>query len=122
MKYLHLAFAFLTISGFVLRGIWMLRGSSLSRHPLTRTVPHVIDALFLGTGIALVLQLQLAVLQNDWLLAKFAGLVIYIVLGAIALRHGKTMHARRLAFAGAVCAFFYIVGAAVSKSPLSWLA
>lgn len=122
MKYLHLTFALLTISGFIIRGIWMLRGSLLSQHPFTRIAPHVIDALFLVTGIALVLQLRLAVLQNGWLLAKFAGLVAYIVLGAIALRHGKTLRVRRLAFIGALFAFLYIVGAGFSKSALSWLA
>jgi len=122
MKNLHLTLAVLTIGGFVLRGIWMMRGSKLSQHAMTRIVPHVIDALFLGTGIALALQLHLPVLQNNWLLAKFAGLAIYIALGTIALRHGKTMRARCLAFAGAVFAFLYIVGTALTKSPLSWLA
>ena len=122
MKYLHLAFASLTICGFVVRGIWMMRGAKLSQHRLTRIAPHVIDALFLATGIALVLQLQLVVLQNSWLIAKFAGLLVYITLGSIALRHGKSMRVRKLAFAGAVLAFAYIVGAAINKSPLGWLA
>jgi uncharacterized membrane protein SirB2 len=121
MKNLHLTLAVLTISGFLLRGVWMLRGSKLSLHPLTRIAPHVIDTLFLATGIALVLQLHLAVLQNNWLIAKFAGL-LYIVLGSIALRHGTTMRIRTLAFAGAVLAFAYIAGAGVNKSPRSWLA
>lgn len=122
MKTFHLTLAVLTICGFVLRGIWMMRGSKLSQHAVTRIAPHVIDALFLGTGIALVLQLHLSVLHNHWLLAKFAGLAIYIALGTIALRHGKTMRVRCCAFAGAMFAFLYIVGAALTKSPLSWLA
>jgi uncharacterized membrane protein SirB2 len=122
MKTLHLTLALLTICGFLLRGVWMLRGSKLSQHPLPRIAPHIIDTLFLATGIALVLQLNLVVLQNSWLIAKFAGLLLYIALGAIALRHGKTMRIRTLAFAAAVLVFAYIAGAGANKSPLSWLA
>lgn len=122
MKNLHMLFAILTISGFVLRGIWMLRSSPLARHPVSRIAPHIVDTLFLATGIAMVVQMRLAVLQNSWLLAKFAGLAIYIVLGAIALRRGPTMRIRTVAFVGALLSFTYIVGAAINKSPLSWLA
>jgi len=122
MKTLHLSLALLTFCGFVIRGIWMLRASPLTQHPLTRIAPHVVDALFLASGIMLVLQLHLAVLQNSWLLAKFGGLIVYIVLGAIALRHGQTLRMRSLAFIGALLAFVYIIGAATNKSPCSWFA
>ena len=122
MKNLHMAFAVLTISGFVLRGFWMMRGSPWLAHPLVRLVPHVLDALFLVSGIILIRQLHLVVMQNPWLLAKFAALIVYIFLGAIALRHGRSLRTRVIAFAGALLAFAYIAGAALSKSPLSWLA
>jgi uncharacterized membrane protein SirB2 len=122
MKNLHLSFALLTICGFIVRGVWMLRASPLSQHALTRIAPHVIDTLFLATGIMLIVQLHLSVWQNSWLLAKFAGLLLYILLGAIALRRGQSLRIRGLAFGGALLAFAYIVGAAISKSPLSWLA
>lgn len=120
MKNLHQFFAILTITGFVVRAFWMMRSSPLLEHRATRTAPHVIDTLFLVSGIALVIQLQLAVLQNTWLLAKFAGLFVYIVLGAIALRRGPTKQVRILAFVGALLAFAYVVNTAISKSPLPW--
>jgi uncharacterized membrane protein SirB2 len=122
LKYAHLALAIVSISGFVLRGLWMMSGSALLGHKAVRIAPHVVDTLFLITGIALILQLALPVMQSPWLLAKFAGLVFYIVLGAIALRRGATMPIRQVAFVGALSAFAYIVGAAVSKSPASWIA
>lgn len=120
MKTLHQLFALLTISGFVLRGYWMYRASSLLQHRLTRVLPHVVDTLFLATGIALVVQLNLAVLQNQWLLAKFTGLFVYIVLGAIALRHGRNRQIRLTAFSGALLAFAYVVNTAISKSMWPW--
>lgn len=122
LKYAHLAFAITAISGFAVRGYWMLTESARLSARATRIAPHVIDALFLLTGIAMVYQLSLPVLQTPWLLAKFAGLAAYIVLGAIALRRGPTMQVRLIAFVGALSAFAYIAGAALSKSPLSWLA
>jgi uncharacterized membrane protein SirB2 len=121
LKYIHLALAITAISGFVVRGYWMLTESARLAARATRIGPHVIDALFLLTGIAMVYQLSLPVLQTPWLLAKFAGLFAYIVLGAIALRRGPTMQVRLIAFVGALSAFAYIAGAALSKSPLSWL-
>ena len=119
LKSTHTVFAILTISGFLLRGYWKLSGSTLSRHRVTRIAPHVIDALFLATGVALIIEIDLAVLQNAWLLAKFAGLLVYVGLGMVAMRFGRTSQVRMLAFVGAVAAFAYIVGAALWKSPLS---
>ena len=121
LKYAHLALALLSLTGFLLRGFWMIRASPLLDRRATRTVPHVVDTLFLLSGVALVLTLSLPVMQSPWLLAKFAGLVVYVVLGAIALRRGPTLAVRQIAFVGALSAFAYIVGAAVSKSPASWL-
>ena len=118
MRDLHQALAALTIAGFLLRAYWMLRSSPLLQHRLTRIAPHVIDTLFLATGIALIVQLNLAVLQNHWLVAKFAGLIVYIVLGAIALRYGRNRPIRLAAFVGALVAFAYVVNTALSKSPV----
>ena len=122
IKYAHLSLAILSVAGFLLRGFWMMTGSVLLGHKAVRIVPHVVDTLFFASGVALVVQLALPVMQSPWLLAKFAGLVVYIILGAIALRRGPTMPVRQLAFVGALSAFAYIVGAAVSKSPASWIA
>ncbi len=122
LKYAHLALAIVSIAGFMLRGIWMMRGSALLGHKAVRIAPHVVDTLFLVSGIALVVQLSLPVMQSPWLLAKFAGLLVYILLGTIALRRGPTMPARQVAFVAALSAFAYIAGAAVSKSPASWVA
>lgn len=121
LKYAHIALAFLSLTGFVLRGFWMMRGTALLDHRAVRTVPHVVDTLFLLSGIGLVLTLSLPVMQSPWLLSKLAGLVAYVVLGSIALRRGPTLAARQIAFVAALSAFAYIVGAAVSKSPASWL-
>ena len=77
---------------------------------------------FLASGIALVFSIDLKILQAPWLLAKLAGLILYIGLGMVAMRFGRTPETRLVAFVGAVATFAYIVGIAYSKSPASWLA
>ena len=126
--FLHVVFAATSIAGFCLRGYWMTAGSALLDRRLTRIAPHIIDTLFLASGIALVIMLGLNPMQHSWLLAKFTGLPVYIVLGAIALRGGRTLRSGRtqrirvIAMLAAMAVYAYIVGVAFSKSPQSWFA
>ncbi len=122
IKNIHVTFATLTIVGFVLRGYWRISGSNLHQHRAMKIVPHTVDALFLATGIWLVMMLNINPLQHPWLLAKFAAIFAYVGLGMIAFRFGHTPQIRSLAFVGAIASFAFVVGAALSKSPLSWLA
>lgn len=110
-----------TISGFLLRGYWMMTRSDKLQMKVTRIAPHIIDTLFLLSGIALVSTLHLNAFSEPWLLAKFVGLIGYIVLGTIAIKRGPTLKIRIVAFVGALAVFAYIAGVAVAKSPASWL-
>ena len=121
-KYVHVIAAVATISGFVLRGIWMLRASPNLQHPVAKIAPHILDTVFLLAGLGLLWLLHLNPLTQPWLLAKFAGLIAYILLGMIAIGRGPTKRIRTIAFISAVMAFAYVVGVATTKSPLSWLA
>ncbi|HSD69566.1 MAG TPA: SirB2 family protein [Woeseiaceae bacterium] len=121
LKNVHVGLAMLSIGGFLLRAYWMTRNSRMLDRRIVRILPHAIDTAFLLSGIALVLLLQLRVTQSPWLLAKLLALVAYIVCGTIALKRGRTLRIRLAALLLAVLTFAYIVGAAVNKSPGSWL-
>lgn len=121
LKSLHLLMAALSISGFAIRGYWMMTSSEYLSHRVVRVAPHIVDTLFLVSGIWLALMLSLNTFAAPWLLAKIVGLVLYIVLGTIALKRGPTLRIRAIAFVAALVTFAYIVGAAVTKSPSSWL-
>jgi len=121
IKSLHMITGVVTISGFILRGYWMMAQSDKLQLKVTRIAPHIIDTLFLLSGVALVWMLNLNVFSESWLLAKFAGLIGYIVLGTFAIKRGTTMQSRIIAFVGALAVFAYIVGVALAKSPASWL-
>lgn len=122
LKNLHVALAALTLSGFLLRAWWMLMHSDKLQLRAVRILPHIVDTLFLVSGIGLIFALRLPLAQSPWLIAKLVALVVYIVAGAIALKRGRTMRVRVTALAIALLAFGYIVGAAISKSAQSWLA
>ena len=122
IKNIHVTFATLTIIGFLLRAYWKASESNLHQNRATKIVPHTIDALFLATGIWLLMMLDMNPLQHPWLLAKFAAIFAYVGLGMVAFRFGRTPQIRSLAFVGAVASFAFVVGAALIKSPMSWLA
>jgi len=121
LKSVHAVTALVSILGFLLRGYWMLSANPALEARLTRILPHVIDTLFLVTGVLLLLQLGGGTLGSAWMLCKIAGLVVYIVLGTVAIKRGKTRTVRKTALAAALLVFAYIYGVALSKSPASWL-
>ncbi len=122
IKNIHIAFATLTIIGFLLRAYWKAIGSNLHQNRATKIVPHTIDAMFLATGIWLLMMLDMNPLQQPWLVAKFAAIFAYVGLGMVAFRFGRTPRIRSLAFVGALASFAFVVGAALNKNPMSWLA
>ena len=121
IKSLHTIAAFATLSGFIVRGYWMVSRSDNLNRTVTRIIPHIIDTILLVAAIALVMTLQLNVFAQPWLLAKITGLVIYIVLGTIAIKRGPSRQIRVIAFVSALSVFAYILGVAMTKSPASWL-
>jgi uncharacterized membrane protein SirB2 len=122
LNIVHVACAIASICGFMLRGYWMMTSSDLLQRKLTRIAPHIIDTLFLLSGITMLYMLSLNPLTQGWLVAKFGGLIAYILLGTIAIKRGPTMQIRMIAFVGAVSVFAYIAGVALSRSAASWLA
>lgn len=117
-KTLHIACATLSISGFLLRGYWMLVDSPWLRHRLTRVLPHINDTLLLLAAIVLAIEIQQYPLMNAWLTAKLIALVLYVVLGSIALKPGRSRGVRATALFAAVAVFAYIVAVALAHDPL----
>jgi uncharacterized membrane protein SirB2 len=55
-----------------------------------------------------------------WLTAKVLALVVYILLGSVALKRGKSLAIRATAYVAALLVFGYIVAVALTKNPLPW--
>ena len=59
--------------------------------------------------------------MHGWLTAKFFALILYIVLGTIALKRGKTRGQRIAAWIAALLVFGYMVAVAVTHDPFPFL-
>ncbi|MEN9467022.1 MAG: hypothetical protein RL081_1023 [Pseudomonadota bacterium] len=122
IKQLHITCAVISGSLFVLRGMWMLLRPELLQRRWVRVVPHVVDTLLLGSALTMVTLSGQYPFVLPWLTAKVVALLVYIVLGAVALKRGKTRAVRSMALVGAILVFGYIVAVALTRLvvPLSW--
>ncbi|HHI93881.1 MAG TPA: hypothetical protein ENK04_10295 [Gammaproteobacteria bacterium] len=120
IKWLHVACALLSGSGFFTRGILMMRESAWLQVRMVKIIPHVVDTLLLVSAIVLASQWGWAALQEPWLLAKIVALLVYIGLGMVALRLGRSKRVRVVAWLAAMFVFVYIVSVAVNKNPLAF--
>jgi len=119
LKHLHVSCAALSLGLFLLRGWWMVSKPARLQQRWVRILPHVIDTVLLASAIALMFIIRQWPFYQDWLTAKVIGLVIYIVLGTIALKRGRTLRVRLVAFFSAVAVFLWIVATARMHAP--WL-
>ena len=115
IKYLHISCAVLTLVGFMLRGYWMFVASPLLRTRVVRILPHAIDSVLLGSAIALVLISHQYPFVVNWVTAKVVLLVMYIGMGTIALKRGKTRRVRSFCFLLALLTISAIFAVAVTK-------
>ena len=121
LKMVHVTCVATSYMLFLLRGIWMIRGSALLQQLWVRIVPHVVDTVLLGSAIALAVAIGQYPLTDDWLSTKVAGLLLYIVLGSIALKRGRTRRVRVAFWIAAQAVFFYIVAVAITRRPLPFI-
>ncbi len=117
LKMIHVASIILSYLLFTLRGIWMMQDSCALQRRWVKIVPHVIDTVLLTSAIALVMMIQQDPVNNSWLSAKVAGLLLYIGLGMVALKYGKTRKVKIAAWVAAQSVFIYIVLVALTKNP-----
>jgi len=118
LKGLHITCAITSYTLFFLRGIWSFKGSPIMRQRWVRIVPHVVDTLLLACAIALTFAIHQYPIMDAWLTAKVIGLLLYIGLGFVALKFGKTRNIRILAWLLAQAVFAYIVLVAIDHNAM----
>ena len=115
IKHFHMGCAAMSGSLFLLRGYWMWSNPARLQQRWVRTAPHVIDTALLASALTMVVLSHQYPFVQGWLTAKVLALLLYIVLGTIALKRGKTRAVRVTAFAAAVTTFLYIGSVAFTK-------
>ncbi|MGH8762289.1 MAG: SirB2 family protein [Nitrosospira sp.] len=118
LKMIHVTSVAISYLLFSLRGVWMMQGSVALQQRWVKITPHVVDTVLLTSAIALAIMIHQDPINNSWLSAKVAGLLLYIGLGMMALKYGKTRKARISAWIAAQAVFLYIILVAVTKNPL----
>ena len=119
-KHLHMTCVGLSVLLFTARGLGMLVDAQWIRNKLMRVLPHIIDTALLLSAIALVIILQAYPFQSGWVNAKIIGLIVYIALGVVALKKGKTKKVRATAFILGLITVGYIACVAVTHNPMPW--
>lgn len=112
---MHVALAYLTVVGFVVRGIWSLTDSPLRTQRWVKIAPHVIDTLLLALGVAMAISLSISPLEG-WLAAKLLGLLAYIGFGVLTMR-ASARNLKVAGFAGSLASVGYVFAVAFSRSP-----
>ncbi len=112
----HLHIGLVTTSGllFAVRGAAVLAGQGWAMQTPWRRLSYGIDSLLLAAGVSLWVLLQLHPLHSPWLGTKLLLLLVYIVLGSLALKRGRTANVRRWAYAAALAT--YLCMAAVARN------
>jgi uncharacterized membrane protein SirB2 len=123
LRHAHIGLAILSVGLFALRGALVLAGGPARGNaaPL-RYASYAIDSLLLTAALMLMSALQLQPFATGWLGTKLALLVVYVALGSVALKRGRTPRARALAYVAALLTVAFLVSVARAHHPLGVLA
>lgn len=122
VKYVHVISVALSLTGFFLRGLLMIRASPLLAARWIKVLPHVNDTILLVAAVSLAAMSGQYPFVVGWVTAKVLGLVAYIILGSLALRAGSTREVRIVCWLAAMTVFAWIVSVALTRQPLGILA
>lgn len=118
----HLISIALSVGLLTLRFWWRYTQARLASARWTRIAPPVIDTVLLLSGVALIAKTHILPFteQGTWLTEKLFGVIIYIILGFIALdyRRARSQQARLIAFPLALVVLYIIIKLATTKIPL----
>lgn len=119
---LHLTSVALTISLFTLRYWWRWSNNPRFQARWVRVLPHIVDSVLLLSGVGLIAQTGYLpfTVKGAWLTEKLFGVIIYIVLGFIALgRHRpRGQQAGFIAFMLGLVVLYIIIKLAATKVPI----
>jgi uncharacterized membrane protein SirB2 len=117
LRHAHICFVILSIALFCLRGSLMLAGSQKMNGPVLRYASYTIDTGLLTAALMLTAVIHQYPFTTGWLTMKVVLLVLYVVLGSIALKRGATRRSRTLAFVAALVTVAFLVSVAVAHDP-----
>ena len=118
LRHAHIGLAILSVSLFTLRGCLMLAQSPSVHSAWLKYPSYLVDTLLLTLALMLMTVIHQYPLVTDWLTMKVTLLVVYVLLGSIALKRGRTRRVRIAAFVTALLTVGFLVTVARAHHPL----
>ena len=118
LRQAHIAFAVVSVSIFGLRGLLMLAGSAYANSAWLKYPSYTVDTLLLTAALMLTNVIHQYPFQAGWLTMKVLLLVVYVVLGSVALKRGRNRRARIGAFVAALLTVGFLFTVARAHHPL----
>lgn len=121
IKLLHITLVVCSGLLFAARGAGVLAGQTWPMRPAARWASVAIDTALLTAGITLWALLSLNPVSQPWLGAKLLLLMVYIVLGSLALKWAPRPGQRAVCFVAALAVYGLMASVAWSHQPLGAL-
>jgi uncharacterized membrane protein SirB2 len=118
LRHAHIGFVIASVTLFVIRGCLMLAQSPQVHAGLLRYTSYTIDTMLLTAALMLTSVIHQYPFATGWLTMKVCLLVVYVVLGSIALKRGRTRRARVAAFVAALLTVAFMYSVARAHHPL----
>jgi len=122
VRWAHISMVLTSGALFAARGLGVLMGAQWSMAPAIRRLSYMIDTVLLGAALLLLYVLDINPFAVAWLSTKIALLLVYIVLGTLALKRARTTRMRLLCFVAAVLCFGFMLTVARAHHPLGLFA
>jgi uncharacterized membrane protein SirB2 len=120
VRSVHVAAAVTSGALFALRGLAMWRGSDLGMSAPVRGASYAIDTVLLAAAVTLAYWLRLVPFVDRWLTTKIALVILYVVLGSLALKRAPSPAARRLCLVLALSTFLVVYLVARDHGAAHW--
>lgn len=122
IRLVHIWSVIVSGSLFAMRGLALFAGAGGAGERLAMAAPvrllsYTIDMVLLTAALMLMTIVQQYPFIDHWLTVKVVLLAVYIALGMMAFRFGRTRGRRIGAFAAALAVFLYIVSVALAHDP-----
>ena len=121
IKAVHVAMVITSGLLFAVRGAAVLAGARWAMAAPLRYLSYTIDTTLLTAALMLLTTLKLNPFAVPWLSVKLALLVVYVVLGSLALKRARSRRGRSVCYACALATFGFMYYVARAHHPLGLL-
>jgi uncharacterized membrane protein SirB2 len=117
VRWTHISLVLVSGALFAARGIGVLLGAGWSMAPVVRRLSYTIDTALLVAALLLLFMLNINPFAVSWLSTKIALLLLYIVMGTLALKRARTLRMQQLCFVAALATYGFMLSVALAHHP-----